>query len=80
MTENNFIAFHSMTDTDLEEIVGGATRVAPGVYCWDEPGKKVATCRMNPREAGSYTARTIGNGWGNYGPWNPRPGFGIIIP
>ncbi|SEF21481.1 hypothetical protein SAMN04487839_102406 [Streptococcus gallolyticus] len=41
MTENNFIAFHSMTDTDLEEIVGGATCVAPGVYCWDEPGKKL---------------------------------------
>lgn len=52
---------------------GGAIRVAPGMYCWDESGKKVATCRANLKEVVAYTGKTIVNGWGKYGPWAPRP-------
>ena len=58
---------------------GGAIQVAPGIYFANDSNGR-AKCSANYLEVMSYTGRVIGNGWVNYGPWQPRPGFGVIIP
>lgn len=59
--------------------VEAAIKVAPGAYCWNGPNGQ-AKCRADVGEVVSYTGQVIVNGWVNYGPWAPRPGFGVIIP
>ena len=37
-----------------------------------------AKCGVNGSEVIAHTTRVVVNGWVNYGPWNPRPGIGVI--
>lgn len=56
---------------------GKAVRIGTAI-CVDKNGK--AQCTPDYGAILSQTGRVIGNGWVNYGPWAPRPGFGVIIP
>ncbi|MCK1168888.1 bacteriocin [Streptococcus uberis] len=69
--------FKVLSEELLKKTLGG-TNVAPGIYCVDKNGK--AKCSVDYKELWGYTDQVIGNGWINYGPWAPRPGFGVIIP
>ena len=66
-----------LSDKYLESITGSGGNSGPGVYCVDVKGR--AKCSINPGEFWGYTGSVIVNGWINYGPWAPRPGFGVII-
>ena len=54
-------------------------KVAPGTYCTNG-SHGWAKCSVDYGEVMSYTGQVIVNGWINYGPWQPRPGIGVIIP
>lgn len=46
--------------------------------CVDKNGR--AVCKPDYNAIINQTGRVIVNGWVNYGPWQPRPGFGVIVP
>ncbi|MGT2754315.1 Blp family class II bacteriocin [Streptococcus ovis] len=77
MNTNIMEQFEEM-DTEMLAGIQGGGKVAPGIYCRDVNGR--AKCSADQKELWGYTAQVIGNGWVNYGPWHPRPGFGVIIP
>ncbi|MBF0700320.1 hypothetical protein [Streptococcus danieliae] len=57
--------------------VEATIKVAPGAYCWNDANGH-AKCGVNGSEVIAHTTRVVVNGWVNYGPWNPRPGIGVI--
>lgn len=61
------------------KVEAAAVKVAPAVYCYNGSDVR-ARCSMDYAEARSYVGRIVVNGWVNYGPWQARPGFGVIIP
>ncbi|MFV8043817.1 bacteriocin [Streptococcus hyovaginalis] len=71
--------FTVLTEQQLKSVEGGgkATRIGT-MTCVDKKGR--AVCTPDYDAIRRQTAQVIGNGWINYGPWNPRPGFGVILP
>lgn len=50
----------------------------PFANCYNKNGH--AVCTPDYGAIISHTGRVIVNGWINYGPWHPRPGFGVMFP
>lgn len=73
-----FLTFTVIGVVFASSLKAEAASLGYGIYCKDVNGR--ARCSVDSREVISYTGRVIVNGWVNYGPWYPRPGFGVIIP
>ncbi|MBM7636949.1 bacteriocin [Streptococcus saliviloxodontae] len=58
--------------------VHAATSIGGWANCVNKNGRAVCTPDYNAIRR--QTGRVIVNGWVNYGPWQPRPKFGVIIP
>lgn len=63
--------------TSRVEAASKPVRIGTAV-CVDKNGR--AVCRPDYGAIINQIGRVVVNGWVNYGPWAPRPGFGIIVP